>query len=297
MQMQIEEKIKQQIELKVKTVLAWASKALSEANREHNTPQLDAELLLCSLLTWERHHLVTRDDHQLTEEAWANYRSLVERRALGEPIAYIIGTKPFMGMDFKVGPGVLIPRPDTELLVMSVLQAMPSFQSVCEVGTGSGAVIVSLLALNHEAMGCGLDISEMAIEITRENAYSNHVYNRLDLRLSDCFSALNGDELFDVIVSNPPYISGDDMAALMGDVADYEPHLALYGGVDGLDFYRKLAAEAPRFLKEKGGLFFEIGYDQAESVMAIMAENHFHNIVMSRDLAGHPRVVYGRKIG
>ncbi len=281
----------------VKSALSWAYQQLASVESEFSTPILDAQLLLCHLLSWERHELMIKDDYSLSEQDLANYQLWIKRRTLGEPIAYLIEKKSFMGMDFKVGPGVLIPRPDTELLVTSVLDSMPGFTCVCEVGTGSGAVIVSLLALNAAARGVGLEISEKAIEITRENAYSNHVYDRIDVRKSDCFSGLHQEERFDVIVSNPPYISKEDMTKLMVDVGNYEPHLALYGGVDGLDFYRKLAHGASRHLNSNGALFFEIGYDQAESVMALLAENGFIDIVMSRDLAGHPRVVYGRKTG
>lgn len=279
--------------MRVKDALAAAYQALSQSDTP--TPQLDAQWLLCHLLGWERHHLMLRDDQPLETTVWADYQRLIERRQAGEPIAYLVGTKPFMGLDFKVGPGVLIPRPDTELLVEAVLSAVPGLKRFAEVGTGSGAVAISLLVGLPEATGVGLEISEKAIEITLENAYSNHVNERLNVRKSDCFSALLASERFDAIVSNPPYISKADMAVLMRDVADFEPHLALYGGEDGLDFYRRLSGEAMVYLNEGGGLFFEIGYDQSEAVMQLMAAAGFIEVRTLKDLVGHPRVVMGFK--
>lgn len=273
----------------VKEALAWAYKQL-EGQTE--TPHLDAQWLLCHLLGWERYQLTLREDFLLEVLQWDHYRAQIFRRAQGEPVAYLVGYKPFMGMDFKVVPGVLIPRPDTELLVATVLEKAPQIKYFCEVGTGSGAVSISLLKALPAALGLGLEISEIAIEITRENAYSNDVHSRLEVLKSDCFSALT-NQTFDAIISNPPYISKVDMAKLMRDVADYEPHLALYGGPDGLDFYRDLTRQAKQHLKPGGGLFYEIGWDQAEAVTGLLVANGYREIEVLRDLANHPRVVYG----
>lgn len=288
--------------MQVKAALDWAYQVLSKAQQEEPghepvvpaTPMLDAQWLLMRLLGWERHHLITRDTDPLDPQLWDQYQAWIFRRLKGEPVAYIIEEKPFMGLSFRVVPGVLIPRPDTELLVETVLSRLKGPVKVAEIGTGSGAVIISILHTLEDAWGVGLEISEKAIEITEENAYSNHVHKRLEVRKSDCFSGVLPGERFDGLVSNPPYISKADMAKLMRDVGAFEPHLALYGGEDGLDFYRRITLEAPEYLVPGGYLFFEIGYDQAEAVLALMAERGFEDNVLLRDLANHPRVVFGR---
>lgn len=297
-------------------IKALLEAAIGRLSGVSDTPALDAQLLLMHVSAMERHHLITRSDEVLPDHQVLEFEALVERRFAGEPVAYLIGTKPFMGLDFEVGAGVLIPRPDTEILVEAILAAYPAGTDdsrlepdsqvaggipgnvarhirFAEIGTGSGAICVSLLVYRENFQGVGLEISQKAIEITSKNAYSNDVQNRLDLRTSDVFSALSPSEAFDFIVSNPPYISRADMALLIRDVHDFEPHLALFGGDDGLDFYRQITDQAPNFLVSGGRLFFEIGYDQGFAVSQMLTERGFCEVLIERDLAGHQRVVSG----
>jgi len=275
------------------------------------TPDLDARWLLMWLLEYEQYQLITKGSDVVAPETVQCYKELIIRRASGEPVAYLVGSKVFMGLDFYVEPGVLIPRPDTEVLVEAVIDLIhsPAFMDAhtmlessapiraAEIGTGSGAICVSLLHTMDRLHVTGLEISQKAIEITQKNAYSNHVHERLELRLSDVFSAVKSGELFDIIVSNPPYISKVDMDLLMVDVATYEPHLALYGGEDGLEFYRRITKEAPRYLRNGGYLCFEIGYDQGPAVSELMTRHGFCTINVLKDLAGHDRVVMGLLCG
>lgn len=214
------------------------------------------------------------------------------RRERGEPLEYILGTQEFMGLDFSVNPKVLIPRHDTERLVEHVLKHFGKKPfSALDLCTGSGCIAVSLLHFNKGARITALDISPDAIETAKKNAYLNGVECRARFEVCDIFTAeLFGK--FDLIVSNPPYIETEVIPTLSETVKMYEPHLALDGGADGLKFYRHITSLAPKYLLPGGMLAFEIGYNQAEAVSALMAEN-FSDITVIKDYGGNDRVVSG----
>mgnify|MGYP004675186223 FL=1 len=223
---------------------------------------VDAAYLLASVLQEDTLAMRINGHRELTERQRAAFDALCDRRAAREPLQYILGETEFMGLTFHVEPGVLIPRADTEILVEKALEAMPPNARVLDIGTGSGAIAVSLAKLGKNARVTAVDVSDKALEIARKNAESNGA--DVEFVKSDCFSALQGRK-YDMIVSNPPYISDEEMRGLMPEVKR-EPELALFGGEDGLDFYRRISREAPEYLNEGGFLLFEIGWLQKDAV-------------------------------
>jgi release factor glutamine methyltransferase len=260
------------------------------------TPKLDVELILCKVLDVDRLYLHINLDEDITKEQETEFYCLLNQRKEGRPIAYILGHREFMGLDFFVKEGVLIPRPDTEILIEEVINLSKSIKSplIVDIGTGSGAISVSLAKYIKDAKVYSLDISDTALEVGKINAKNNNVEDRITFLKSDLFSSVeNLNSKFDIVVSNPPYIKKDDIYNLDKDVKDYEPILALDGGEDGLNFYRRITKDSLMFLKENGVLAYEVGHDQAEDVKEIMIENNFKNIKIVRDLAGIQRVVIG----
>ena len=246
---------------------------------------LDAELLLAFALHEDRLRMRLDGQRALPEASLDRYEALVVRRETREPLQYIEGEAPFMGLTFTVAPGVLIPRQDTEILCEEALSRLRPGMRVLDIGTGSGALAVSLAKLGGARMTAA-DVSDAALAIAQENAKRNGA----DVRFvkSDCFEALAG-ERFDMIVSNPPYIDAQEMAELMPEVRR-EPELALFGGLDGLDYYRRIAAQAPAHLAHGGWLLFEIGWKQREPVCALMRA-HIGEPFACRDYGGNWRVV------
>ena len=227
---------------------------------------VDASYLLASVLKEDTLAMRINGHRALTEEQEKAFDALCDRRAAREPLQYILGETEFMGLTFHVEPGVLIPRADTEILVEKALKVMPPNARVLDIGTGSGAIAVSLARLGQAARVTAVDVSDKALEIARKNAENNGA--DVEFVKSDCFSALQGRK-YDMIVSNPPYISDEEMQTLMPEVRQ-EPELALFGGGDGLDFYRRISREAPEYLNEGGFLLFEIGWLQKDAVSALM---------------------------
>ena len=227
---------------------------------------VDASYLLASVLKEDTLAMRINGHRALTEEQEKAFDALCDRRAAREPLQYILGETEFMGLTFHVEPGVLIPRADTEILVEKALKVMPPNARVLDIGTGSGAIAVSLARLGQAARVTAVDVSDKALEIARKNAENNGA--DVEFVKSDCFSALQGRK-YDMIVSNPPYISDEEMQTLMPEVRQ-EPELALFGGGDGLDFYRRISREAPERLNEGGFLLFEIGWLQKDAVSALM---------------------------
>ena len=227
------------------------------------------------------------NNHRILDEAKrAEYDALIARREKREPMQYILGETGFMGLVFHVEPGVLCPRPDTEILCEEALRRIKPGMRVLDIGTGSGALAVSIAKLAPGAQVTAVDISDAALRIAKGNAERNGAQVRF-VR-SDCFAALEG-ETFDVIVSNPPYISGEEMKTLMPEVC-MEPELALYGGEDGLDFYRRISREAGAYLTEGGALLFEIGWRQKDDVSALLRE-HIGEPFALKDYGDNWRVV------
>lgn len=254
--------------------------------------EVDAAYLLASVLKEDTLAMRINGHRALTEEQEKAFDALCDRRAAREPLQYILGETEFMGLTFHVEPGVLIPRADTEILVEKALECMKPGARVLDIGTGSGAIAVSLAKLGRQAQVTAVDVSDRALEIARRNAKRNGA--AVEFVKSDCFSALKGRK-YDMIVSNPPYISENEMQGLMPEVAR-EPELALFGGADGLDFYRRISREAPEYLNEGGCLLFEIGWLQKDAVSALV-KAHIGEPFALRDYGQNWRVVGARKEG
>lgn len=251
---------------------------------------LENRILLCHALGISRVGLITQSERLLTQEEAGRLAALVQRRLDGEPIAYIVGEREFFGLPFKVSPAVLIPRPDTELIVELALERLPQGGSMLDMGTGSGAIAVACAHSRRDASVTALDVSEDALEIARANAAANGVQVRF-LR-SDWFGAV-GDERFALIASNPPYIASHDEHLSQGDLR-FEPAGALTDRADGLSALRTIVDGASAHLLPGGWLLLEHGYDQAEAVRAQLAARGFSEVQSWRDLPGIERVSGGR---
>jgi release factor glutamine methyltransferase len=279
--------------------IADALRDASERLRESGVAEArrEAGSLLSHALARDRAFLITHADERLTAEQLHSYRSVVERRAAGEPLQYIKGTQEFYGLDFEVNPDVLIPRPETELLVEAALEILKGTDSplLCDVGTGSGCIAVSLVHARKDARAFALDVSTAALEVAARNASRNGVADRIDFSVSDCFDALasrqHEDARFDLVASNPPYVAEGDLEGLQREVREHEPRVALTPGGDGLSVIRRLVAEAPRYLKPRGHLLMEIGFNQHERVAEIVSPRVWTLLDIQRDLQGIPRVV------
>ena len=278
-------------------ILNW-TKQYFEAKGVEN-PRLDAEVLLCAVLKCQRITLYVDFERPLSEEELATYREYVRRRGNFEPLAYILGERAFMRNTFKVNKATLVPRPETELLVESLVRIAPLLKregdvKILDIGTGSGAIIVSLLDYLPNAKGVGVDISVDALIVAKENSEKIGVTGRIGFVRSDVFSKLPLEKKFDIIVSNPPYIPAGDIAGLDKDVQQ-EPRGALDGGADGLDFYRRITAEAMDHMAEEGVLAFEIGISQAAAVQQLCLDAGFVKTAVRKDYAGIERMVFAVK--
>ena len=223
--------------------------------------------------------------------------TMVTRRASREPLSHILGDKPFWTLDLKVTPDVLTPRADTETLVETCLKQISSRNAalrIADFGTGSGAILLALLSEWPNATGLGIDVSESALAIAMENAVRNRLADRADFQTGNWAEGISDNSL-DLAVSNPPYIASAVLETLDPEVRDHEPRIALDGGANGLDIYRILLPELFRVLKSGGRMAVEIGYDQAEAIMALAEKAGFAGIALARDLGGQPRVVSGLK--
>ena len=272
-------------------LLRWTADYFN--GRDIDSPRLDAELLLAETLGLDRVGLYLNFERPLESGELAAYREQVRRRANREPLAYILGRTEFWSLPFKVTPAVLIPRPDTELLVEVALPLLVGAARVLDVGTGSGALAIALAHERPEWMVTAIDLSPAALAVAAENALSNGVAERVHCLPGD-LAALPGGP-FDLVVANPPYIPSGDLAALMPEVRDFEPHLALDGGRDGLAAYRALARQAGDVLAPGGWLLVEVGLGQAANVQELFAAAGLTEIFTARDLAGIERVVGGHR--
>ena len=250
---------------------------------------LDARLLLEEVCRTDRNTLLVHGDRAVTEEEETQFRIFIERRSTHEPLQQITGWQEFMGLRFSVTEDVLVPRQDTETLVEEVLRYLRDGMEILDVCTGSGCILLSLLRYSNGCRGVGCDISEKALAVAGQNAKELGI--SAQFIQSDLFESIEGR--FEYIVSDPPYIRKDMIPTLMEEVRDHEPLIALDGGEDGLDFYRKITREATEHLYSGGMLFFEIGYDQGEAVKLLMEEEGYEEVTVSQDLAGLDRVVYG----
>jgi release factor glutamine methyltransferase len=259
-------------------------------------PRLESELLLSHALGVDRVWLAIRRDETLKEEELDRFFKYIEKRKARIPYQYIVKKQYFMGLEFYVDERVLIPRPETEILVEEVLKRIKKGDVVLDIGTGSGAIAVSIAKLFPECKVYALDISEEALEVAMYNARNLGVIDNILFLKSDVFSNVPYGLKFDLIISNPPYIKKGEIEFLQEEVKK-EPILALDGGEDGLFFFRKIAYSARPFLKKGSKIFFEIGYGQKDEVKGILIENGFKNIQVVKDLAGIDRVVIGEYYG
>ena len=288
--------------LVVKEIIKIAENRLAEAGVA--SPKVDAELLFRHVMNMDKVKYFMSWGTQIGDNACENYFQVLDVRCSGVPLQYITGHQEFMGFDFKVTRDVLIPRQDTEVLVSEVIALangestyvdaanVRKVKKVLDLCTGSGAIAVSIAKLLRSAEVTASDISEGALSVARENARENEA--KVEFEQGDLFAPFKrkiGSVKFDLIVSNPPYIKSEDIEGLMVEVKDHEPRLALDGGGDGLDFYKRIIEEAPRHLRKKGALALEIGCDQAEDILALAAaQSVYHTPVIIKDLAGLDRV-------
>lgn len=278
-------------------ILDWTKQYFADRGVEN--PRLDAEVLLCAVLQCERIKLYMDFERPLTGAELAQYKNYVARRGQHEPLAYILGEKEFMRNSFKVTPATLVPRPETELLVESLIKAAQGLKAdgdvkILDIGTGSGAIIVSLLDYLPNAKGVGVDISVDALIVAEENSRRIGVRERAGFVQSDLFSRIPADKKFDIIVSNPPYIPAADIAGLAKDVQK-EPIGALDGGADGLDFYRRIISESMDHMADEGILAFEVGINQAQVVAELCRKAGFKAAAIRKDYADIERMVFAVK--
>lgn len=263
---------------------------------------LDARLLLEYVCHSDRNELILYADRERSSMEEQFYKLVIDKRASRIPLQHITGEQEFMGLPFQVNEHVLIPRQDTELLVEEAMRHLGDGMRILDLCTGSGCILLSLLKYSNECEGIGIDISAEALEKAQENAQRldiDAVFLAGDLfePLADFVSERTSDRLFDMIVSNPPYIETAVIDTLMPEVREHEPFGALDGGEDGLQFYRRIVAQAPAHLRRGAVLLFEIGCGQGEAVIQLMQEAGFAEVKVLQDYAGLDRVVYGIKSG
>lgn len=279
----------------IKKLLLWTTHYFQEHHLD--SPRLDAELLLAHVLHKQRIYLYTDFDLIVEPSELSLYREYIKKRVSGVSTAAIIGEKEFMGLTFKVNEDVLIPRPDTETWLEKVIQYHRNEQGlyVADLGTGSGAILLSFLYYCKEDTGVGVDISEKALAVAEENGKNLKMDDRVTWRRGDYLTALEKGKLFDGILTNPPYIPTGDIRGLAEEVR-HEPMNALDGGADGLTFYRKLAEGAAEHLKDGGFLAAEFGIHQAADVVNLLKKTgKFDSFEVITDYGGIERAVYCRK--
>ena len=290
-------------------IIQWTTEYLK--GKGIDNPRLDSEVLLAHLLRLDRVGLYLNFDRPLSRYELSSFREIVKRRGSREPLQYITGHQEFWSLDFKVTPDVLIPRPDTEILVEEALKAVRRETldvrrqnqlpfTILDLCTGSGCIAISLAHELKDAVVYAVDTSEAALSIARENAEKNGVRDRVIFLQGDLYEALTSYvsrlTSYDIIVSNPPYIKNIDIPNIQPEVRDYEPRMAVDGGTEGLGFYKRIVADAPNHLSPHGWLMVEVGEGQADAVSKMMADTGaFESISTVKDLAGIERVVKAHK--
>lgn len=256
----------------------------------------EARIILLAIFDISSVDLIMDKEKEVSDEKVAKAEAIAVRRISNEPLQYILGKQGFMGLDFSVDDSVLIPRPETEVLVEWVLEHIQSIKrpKVLDIGTGSGAIAISIACKNTWSEVIATDISSSAIEKAKQNAVINNVSAKVRFIESNLFVDVTEKE-FDLVVSNPPYIPSKAINGMQREVALYEPHLALFGGEDGLDFYKRIVPEALSYLKDGGILVFEAGHDQADAIEAMMVSAGYKDVNHFSDLCGVPRFIYGKK--
>lgn len=252
--------------------------------------QLDARLLLEEVCGTDHNTLLCHGDREVSEAEEEQYRKALEQRAVHVPLQHLLGYQDFMGLRFQVNEHVLIPRQDTEILVEEAMRYLHDGMRILDLCTGSGCILLSLLHYSNDCEGVGVDISQEALQVAAQNAELLGI--KADFLKSDLYEKVTGK--FDLLVSNPPYIERKVIPTLMEEVREYDPYIALDGGEDGLDFYRRIIGGAQDYLKRGGQILMEIGSGQAKAVSELLREAGFKEIDVCRDFASLDRVVSGR---
>jgi release factor glutamine methyltransferase len=296
------------IQKRMSTSIAEAILQGAHQLRQAGVPEArrEAGSLVAYLLDRDRSFILRHAEDAIEEDEAARLRIYLERRAKGEPLQYITGQQEFYGLDFEVTSDVLIPRPETELLIENALKLAVGREAaplICDVGTGSGCIVITLLHELREILGTravAVDISPAALAVAKRNASRHALIERVDFVISDCFASLDqhdpSQSAFDLIVSNPPYVEEPLLAGLQREVRDFEPRVALVAGEDGLTVIRRLLIEAPSFLKTGGNFLFEIGFTQSEKVEQLIDRKTWKLLDIYADLQGIPRTVALEKL-
>jgi release factor glutamine methyltransferase len=269
-----------------------AAQRLADAGVE-NAPR-DARLLLAHALDVEPVAVILKETDSIDPVLLTAYEAMVQRRLAGEPVSRIRGCREFYGREFAVTPAVLDPRPETELLVAEGMTRLPDEGRVLDLGTGSGCILLSVLAERPDASGVGVDISPSALDVAKANAAALGI-ERAGFMLGSWDAALGSGEAFDLVLSNPPYVADAEFGGLAKDVREYDPKIALVGGGDGLDPYREILDLVDRLLKPGGSIGFEFGWRHGEEVRSLMEGAGLTGVILFRDLAGTPRAAFGRR--
>jgi release factor glutamine methyltransferase len=277
----------------VRRLLEWTEDFLRKKGFE--SPRLEAQILLAHALGCKKIDLYVRHDEEPAEDRRTAFRETIKKRAEGMPVAYLVGHREFYSLEFAVSPAVLIPRPETETLVMEALRRLKPLESprVLDLGTGSGAIAVAIARQHKTARITAVDVSSAALAVAASNAQRHGVADRITFLEGDLFVPVAG-ETFDLIVSNPPYIADAELASLDVGVREFEPRAALAGGPDGLDFYRRIAADVPNYLAAGGAILVEIGATQEAAVRDLFAAR-LDPDTSFKDSAGRPRVVTAKR--
>jgi release factor glutamine methyltransferase len=268
-------------------------------NKGIESPRINAELMLANILNCKRLDLYLSFERPLNDEETNLYREFIRRRSKFEPLQYILGSVEFYGLEFKVNKSVLIPRPETEILVETILKSVEkdSALNILDIGTGSGIIAISLAKNLPASSITAIDSSDSALVIAKENAELNGVEKQIKFKSSDIIT--NEVDLgypFDIVVSNPPYISMEDYKDLAPELRLYEPQIALTDNFDGLNFYRTITGKSKTLLNKGGKLFFELGQGQSKKVSDILQQANFSNIVIKKDYQNIDRVISGELI-
>jgi len=280
--------------MNIQTLLNQASKTLKQLS--NTSSKLDSEILLSKIIKKNRQYLILNSNEELKKENIKSFNCLVKRRKKGEPIAYLINRKEFWKQNFYINQNVLIPRPDTELLVEETLKLfnVNSKLNILDIGTGSGCILLSILKERRNFFGTGIDISKKAINVARFNAKMHQLSNRVKFYNSDVDNFNIGK--YDLIVSNPPYIEVLNLKYLENDVVNFEPKLALNGGIDGFSKIRKVIDKATVLIKKNGKLVLEIGFNQKNKVQEMLRKKGFYINKTLKDYGKKDRCVISTKI-
>lgn len=280
--------------MNIQTLLNQASKTLD--NSSNTSPKLDSEILLSKIIKKNRQYLILNSNEELKKENIKSFDYLVKRRKKGEPIAYLINKKEFWKENFYINQNVLIPRPDTEILVEETLKLfnVNSKLNMLDIGTGSGCILISILKERRNFFGTGIDISKKAINVARFNAKMHQLSNRVKFYNSDVDKFLIGK--YDLILSNPPYIKRQDLKYLEVDVKGFEPKLALDGGKDGFSKVTKVISKTSTLLKRNGRFILEIGFGQKNRILSILKQNNFFINKVIKDYGKNDRCIISTKV-